>query len=416
MLKFSLMLASAVCACLNLSAALAVDGVTVVPHRPWDKQVDVFVKLSGAEDETEYKVQLTANYTGCPTGGLVAKALAGDPVVRGNGTHRLVWNLNQDAPGLIADDFVVTADVTPYAPTDPMYLVIDLSAGPEATSYPSRYSFTAPDLTDDTCRTTELWLKRVPAGTFTMGKGTGGSDALAAHAVKLSKPFYMAVFPTTQKQWERVMGTWPSYFTNADYRDVRPVEQVLWSDVRGHGGWYSAGTPGASTFIGKLRSRSGISGVEIPSNAQWEYVCRAGTTGDYYFNGEAGQVRTYARTADWNGTFTKDPECDLTAGTAKVGSYPANPWGFYDFYGNVCQMVPDGASAANWSGLTFPDLTVDPRWAFESDKNYTFAGIRCGSNWMENPGQVFSARRKWTQYQSMSGDEGYGFRMCVNIE
>lgn len=416
MLKFSLMLASAVCACLNLSAALAVDGVTVVPHRPWDKQVDVFVKLSGAEDETEYKVQLTANYTGCPTGGLVAKALAGDPVVKGNGTHRLVWNLDQDAPGLIADNFTVTADVTPFAATDPVYLVIDLSAGPTATSYPTRYSFVAPDLSDDTCRTTELWLKRVPAGTFTMGKGTGGSDALAAHAVKLSKPFYMAVFPTTQKQWERVMGTWPSYFTNADYRDVRPVEQVLWSDVRGHGGWYSAGTPGATTFIGKLQSRSGISGVEIPSNAQWEYVCRAGTTGDYYFNGEAGQVRAYARTADWDGTFTSDPECDLTAGTAKVGSYPANPWGFYDFYGNVCQMVPDGASAADWKGMTFPALTADPRWAFEGDKNYTFAGIRCGSNWTEVPGQVFSARRKWTQYQSMSGDKGYGFRMCVNIE
>ena len=336
-----------------MASGLEVSKVSVVPQGPWNKAVDVLVKLSGTDDQTEYKVQLKATYTGCPQGGLTACALASDPVVKGDGTHRLVWNLNQDAPGLIADDFVVTADVTPYAPTDPLYLVIDLSAGPEATSYPSRYSFTAPDLTDDVCRTTELWLKRVPAGTFTMGKGTGGSDALAAHAVKLSKPFYMAVFPTTQKQWERVMGTWPSYFTNADYCDVRPVEQVLWSDVRGHGGWYSAGTPGATTFIGKLQSRSGISGVEIPSNAQWEYVCRAGTTGDYYFNGEAGQVRAYARTADWDGTFTSDPECDLTAGTAKVGSYPANPWGFYDFYGNVCQMVPDGASAADWKGMTF---------------------------------------------------------------
>ena len=410
------MSASALWACLNLSAAVAVDGVSVVPQGPWNKAVDVLVKLSGTDDQMEYKVQLKATYAGCPQGGLTACALASDPVVKGDGTHRLVWILNQDAPGLIADDFVVTADVTPYAPTDPVCLVIDLSAGPEATSYPSRYSFVAPDLADDTCRTTELWLKRVPAGTFTMGKGTGSSDALAAHAVKLSKPFYMAIFPTTQKQWERVMGTWPSYFTNAAYRDVRPVEKVLWSDVRGHDGWYSAGTPGASTFIGKLRSRSGISGVEIPSNAQWEYVCRAGTTGDFYFNGEVGMVRTYARTAEWNGTSTSDPECDLTAGTAKVGSYPANPWGFYDFYGNVCQMVPDGASAANWAGLTFPDLTVDPRWAFEGDKNYTFAGIRCGSNWTEAPGQVFSARRKWTQYLSMTADKGYGFRMCVNIE
>ena len=419
MLKFSLMLASAVCACLNLSAALAVDGVTVVPHRPWDKQVDVFVKLSGAEDETEYKVQLTANYTGCPTGGLVAKALAGDPVVKGDGTHRLVWNLNQDAPGLIADDFVVTADVTPYAPTDPMYLVIDLSAGPEATSYPSRYSFTAPDLTDDACRTTELWLKRCPAGTFTEGKGNGNAASLPAHTVRLTKPFYMAIFETTQKQWERVMGNWPSFFANEAYRDTRPVEQVTWSEIRGsHGGWYdgNTGSPTATSFIGRMRTRTGEAKLDLPSEAQWEYACRGGTTGDLYYNGTQADATKYARTCGWNDTGkSTDPQQDLSKGTARVGSYPANPWGFYDFYGNVTELVPDGNNRYDWTSLVYDDVTVDPKACCAADVGNTSAVTEKGSGNNDQAGQVNSYKHT-ARATSVAGSKNRGFRICVNAE
>ena len=405
-------------------SAIGGVGVSVVPQMPWGKCVDVWVTLSDVEAETEYRVKLTASYAGCPVGGLVAQSLLTDPVVKGAGRHRLVWDLAQDAPGLIADDFVVTAEVLPFTATDDVFRVIDLSAGPEAASYPSRYSFAAPDLADDTCRTTELWLKRVPAGMFTMGSGTGSAKTIAAHSVKLTKAFYMAIFPTTQKQWERVMGDWPSYFTNEAYRAARPVEQVSWSRIRGHQGWYddTSAPDKNTTFVGRLRAKSGIAGVELPSEAQWEYVCRAGTTGEYYFNGMAVQVRNYARTANWDGTSTDDRNQDLTKGTAKVGSYPANPWGFYDFYGNVCQFVPDGAKQNSWKGLTFgTDLTEDPRWAFADDESVVFSGIRRGTSWSEVPGTVSSSCRRWTQFlnsdgSAHSGDSAYGFRICVNAE
>ena len=399
-------------------SAIGGVGVSVVPQMPWGKCVDVWVTLSDVKAETEYRVKLTASYAGCPVGGLVAQSLLTDPVVKGAGRHRLVWDLAQDAPGLMADDFVVTAEVLPFTATDDVFRVIDLSAGPEAASYPSRYSFAAPDLADDTCRTTELWLKRVPAGTFTMGSGTGSAKTIAAHSVRLTKPFYMAVFPTTQKQWERVMGDWPSYFTNETCRAGRPVEQVSFARVRGHAGWYSGNaSPGLDTFVGRLRVKSGIAGVELPSEAQWEYVCRAGTTGEYYFNGQPEDAISYARTAGWHGESTDDRNQDLTKGTAKVGSYPANPWGFYDFYGNVCQLVPDGAKQSNWTGLTFSAaLTEDPRWAFADDESVVFSGIRRGSSWREVPGTVSSSCRRWTQYLNNDGEKEFGFRICVNVE
>lgn len=398
--------------------ALEVSDVSARQRWPWNGLVDVDFTLSGAESSaTWYRVGIVASWQGVAGKGVAAKTFVTDPVVCGDGQHRLVWNMEADYPGVLTSNLAVSVTASPLGELEPVYLVIDLSAGPEATSYPTRYSFSGPDLSSDVCRTTELWLKRVPAGTFTMGEGTGASDRLPAHTVKLTKPFYMAIFETTQKQWERVMGDWPSFFTNEAYRDVRPVESVTFAQVRGHGGWYSSGSPGGSTFVGKLRSRSGLSGVELPSNAQWEYVCRAGTTGMYYLDFTDAQVRTYARTAGWDRSSTSDREADLSSGTAKVGSCPANPWGFYDFYGNVTEMVPDGTEKADWSGKTFEEeVSIDPRWAFANDKGQTFSGIVCGSSWVEHPSQVFSYRRKQTRYSEMSPDRGYGFRICVNAE
>ena len=407
-----------------ISSAVEVGNVAGRQRWPWNGLVDVDFTMSDVDSsETWYRVSVVASYSGVAGKGIRAKTFASDSVVRGAGAHRVVWNMEADYPGVVTSNLVLSVEVAPLGDLDPVYLVIDLSAGPEASSYPLRYTFAAPDLADDTCRMTELWLKRVPAGTFTMGSGTGSPKTIAAHSVRLTKPFYMAVFPTTQKQWERVMGDWPSYFTNDTCRAGRPVEQVSFARVRGHAGWYSGNaSPGTDTFVGRLRSKSGIAGVELPSEAQWEYVCRAGTTGEYYFNGTAVQVRNYARTANWDGTSTDDRNQDLTKGTAKVGSYPANPWGFYDFYGNVCQFVPDGAKQNSWKGLTFgTDLTEDPRWAFADDESVVFSGIRRGSSWREAPGTVSSSCRRWTQFlnsdgSAYSGDSAYGFRICVNAE
>jgi hypothetical protein len=103
-----------------------------------------------------------------------------------------------------------------------------------------------------------------PPGTFQMGSNNADNEK-PVRTVKLTKGFYMAVYPITQAQWKAVMGTEPSKFKGTD----RPVEQISWTD--------------AVEFCTKLTVKlSGRGQVRLPTEAEWEYACRAGTTTDYY--------------------------------------------------------------------------------------------------------------------------------------
>ena len=163
------------------------------------------------------------------------------------------------------------------------YLVIDLSGGSTASNYPvSNLSAVPANGWTDEYKTTKLVLRRIPAGTFTMGSptnelGRGGDET--QHQVTLSQGFCIGVFEVTQKQWERVMGNWPSWYTNASYRDSRPVEQTSYNDIRGSSagaGWPSNNNVNATSFMGNLRAKTGL-GFDLPTESQWEYAGRAGT-------------------------------------------------------------------------------------------------------------------------------------------
>jgi formylglycine-generating enzyme required for sulfatase activity len=240
------------------------------------------------------------------------------------------------------------------------YLVVDLSGGTNATEYPVRYYRSLADLpggvgvNSDAYKTTNMVFRRIPAGTFIMGSPTnelGRENALGDETqqqVTVTQPFYVGVFEVTQKQWERVMGTWPSYFTNASYRDSRPVEQVSYDMIRGGSAgtnWPADNNVDADSFMGKLRARTGKA-FDLPTESQWEYAGRAGTTtalnsgknltdlyqcpnmaevGRYWYNGGSG----YSRNGDTSG------------GTAKAGTCLPNAWGLYDIHGNVWEWCLD---------------------------------------------------------------------------
>jgi formylglycine-generating enzyme required for sulfatase activity len=117
----------------------------------------------------------------------------------------------------------------------------------------------------------------LPAGTFRMGSDTGDSDEKPGHEVRLSKPFYLGKHEVTQGQWQAVMGTNPSNFkgdTNL------PVENVSWTDVQ--------------AFIQKLNAKEGGTRYRLPTEAQWEYAARAGTTTTYSFGNDERQLGEYA--------------------------------------------------------------------------------------------------------------------------
>ena len=217
-----------------------------------------------------------------------------------------------------------------------------------ATSYPVRYTNEAPDLNDDACRTTDLWLRRIPKGTFTMGSPedeVGGCYDEKQHEVTLTQDYYIGVFECTQKQWELVMGTKPSYFSNVNCYETRPVEQVSYDDIRGTS-WPSSGhTVDALSFMGRLKEKTGLA-FDLPTEAQWEYACRAGLASALNsgknlvlkeFDTRMNEVGRYW----YNGGEEHSQDCTAVNGTAKVGCYLPNVWGLYDMHGNVVEWCLD---------------------------------------------------------------------------
>ncbi len=243
-----------------------------------------------------------------------------------------------------------------------LFMVIDLSGGPKALSYPVSYLNAPPaDGWTDEYKTTLLVMRRIPAGTFTMGSPENelGRRRAARHmpsnenrrVVSLTNDYYIGVFQVTQKQWERVMGTWPSYFGNPDYRDSRPLESRSWNDIRG-GAWpgepAGSGQPAADTFVDRLRARTGLSTLDLPTETQWEYACRAGKTTAFNSGKHLTDMEECPNMSDLGryrqnhpGGYASNSDVSTDGGTAKAGSYLPNAWGLYDMHGNVWEWCLD---------------------------------------------------------------------------
>jgi formylglycine-generating enzyme required for sulfatase activity len=233
------------------------------------------------------------------------------------------------------------------------YLVLDLPTGQVTTS-----TKPADLLTNADYKTTKMVFRRIPAGIFTMGSPEDELGRLAdrefQHQVTLTEDFYIGVFEVTQAQYYQVMGgADPSSYKG----DHRPVEMVSWNTIRG--GTWPSGAPGADTFMDKLRTLTGAGHLfDLPTDAQWEYACRAGTTrayNDYTQNGGTGSdCLTTGSGQDTNldplawYVYNADSQ---SLEHQEVGTKQANAWGLYDMHGNVWEWTLDWYVA---------DLGVDP--------------------------------------------------------
>ena len=214
------------------------------------------------------------------------------------------------------------------------YLVVDISGGYTAESWPYSYSFEAPEVKSNACKTTELWLKYIPAGQFRMGSPeseVGRGTREVAHQVTLTKGFYIGVFELTRKQYELIAGTAPASSDD----DLCPVTKVTFDSLRGTSAganWPADDEVDAGSFMGILRAKTGLR-FDLPTEAQWEYSCRATTT-----------------TAFNNGKNLDDDDLNLfeiayynanASAPKKVGSLAPNAWGLYDMHGNVWEWCLD---------------------------------------------------------------------------
>ncbi|MEO6390517.1 MAG: formylglycine-generating enzyme family protein [Pyrinomonadaceae bacterium] len=161
----------------------------------------------------------------------------------------------------------------------------------------------------------------VPAGSFDMGSVDGEADEKPVHRVIISQGFYLGKTEVTQAQWKAVMGANPS----KNQGDDLPVEQVSWDDVQ--------------EFIRRLNAQSNGVIYRLPTEAEWEYACRAGTTGRY-----AGDLEAMAWYLSNSGSATHP-----------VGQKQPNAWGLYDLYGNVGEWVQD------WYGSYREGEQTDPK-------------------------------------------------------
>ena len=281
----------------------------------------------------------------------------------------------------------LTATFRPIPVLQNTYLVVDLSGNTVT-------NLDAPPAGGwgETNKTAQMVFRKVPAGTFTMGSSTE-SDA-TPHTVTLTKDFYLGVFEVTQAQWLRVDSSTPSAFSGL----TLPVEQVSYADIRGANrgaAWPSNSFVDADSFVGKFRMKNAaLAAADLPTEAQWEYACRAGTTGAYA--GTLGAMAWY----DANNTPN---------GTKVVGAKTPNAWGLYDMHGNVYEICLDwyGSYAGGAqtdpvgpSGVTpgTPGFRVMRGGAYNGDAVHAQSAYRSGlsvSNYMTGAGTSISNRYPW---------------------
>ncbi len=168
----------------------------------------------------------------------------------------------------------------------------------------------------------KLEMVHIPAGTFLMGAAPNEAEAQSSeypqHQVTL-KSFCMGKYPVTQAQWQALMGNNSSFFKGEN----RPVENVSWQD--------------AKAFCDRLSQRTGQT-FRLPSEAEWEYACRAGTTTPFYF-GET--ITPDLVNYDGNHPYGDAPKGKYRQETTPVGSFPPNAFGLYDMHGNVWEWCED---------------------------------------------------------------------------
>lgn len=399
------------------SSAVGVSNVVCTQRYPGNGKVDIDYEVFADDPAADVWVYATG-FDKDANVSMGVRAISGDganaPVKPGK--HRMTWDVTADYPGFNSTAFTVKMTaLTGGAP----YMVVDLSGGVDALSYPVSYLSSVPagGWTDE-YKTTKLVLRLIPPGTFMMGSPSdelghnwcGGYGYEDLHKVKITKPFYIGVFELTQKQWQLVMGDTPSYYKG----DARPVEKVSYNTIRGSvngAAWPTHNQVDANSFMGRLRSKVNML-FDLPTEAQWEYACRAGTatalnsgknlTGTQNCANVAEVGRYGGNNGDGKGGYSQH---------TKVGLYLENAWGLYDMHGNVAEWCLDW-----WQANLGTSAKTDPKGATSGSYR-----VMRGGSWRNDYYAGYAAACR-SAYRSSRYDHDYpnpstssyyfGLRVC----
>ena len=316
-------------------------------------------------------------------------------------TKTITWPVMDDWPDHLLANASVRISAYPVDAPPSRYMYIDLSGGPDATSYPVCTSFASPDPTDVTCVSNKLWLRRIEAGTFTQGSPTSEVgrhiNRENQHQVTLTQPFFAGVFEVTRAQYRLVMGSDPGNGSSL----TCPVNNLTLYALVGDGvNPAVSNTVAEGTFFAKIRAKTGML-FNLPTDAQWEYACRAGTTTPYNVDTNAVALTTAA----WY-------SANASSKVHPVGQKTPNAWGLYDMHGNVWEFCREVLNETLGTGARTDPLNTGGGTRF----------VIRGGGWGEAQDRCRSAWRGW---RAASADcEGYsannprndGFRLWLPLE
>ena len=312
-----------------------------------------------------------------------------------DGTYRLYWQPTVQWPGHALSAGTVSVRLSTWANDDPPpYMGIDLTAKSNVVYFAGRESVYGGEQAR-LWKTDCMLFRRVPAKDAewyygSSGPATHGNQSGTKHYVKFTADYYAGVYEVTRAQWANVYvnagisgidtSANPSTLQTGDDLPIRPVEHVSIAAVRGLPGdgidWPTTGhevRAAPKSFLGCLRAYCGVD-VDLPTEAQWEYACRAGT-GTKFCCGDTWDDRY-----GWTTSNCTAPQ--------PVGTTLPNAWGLYDFHGNVYEPCLDWMDTEN---LDYPaDDNIDP-------KGPTTGTSRClrGGTWNGGPNLTASYFRGW---------------------
>lgn len=351
-------------AALSMFSAIAdasIANVTARQRYPWNGKVDISystknIEAKAKEEGLMVSLKVTAIDQDAGTTN-VATTLSGDMSLA-DGTHKIVWDMN--AQGLDIKSTNVVFTVSCEAETA-LYCIVDLSTGSSGASFPVSFTNEIPSGSwGDEYKTTKLVLRRIEPGSC---------------VVTISKPYYIGVFETTQKQYLLITGGNPSCFPG----DKRPVERVSYNDIRGAdaGSQYPKTTEvDENSFMGKIRGKTGMH-FDLPTKDESEYACRAGTTTKYSYG-------TYAnKDYMWYGSG----ECHH-----EVGTLLPNQWGLYDVHGNIDEWCLNAHYFPEWYLMR----------------------VHRGGNWGSSADDCASSA--WKSVDPSYTQTTLGFRVVINLK
>ena len=440
------------------AGATDIGRVIVRQQWPWSTKINVDFELSGVSASAPADISLR-----CYNGAAEIPAATVDAALSGSryaltegGTYTLTLDPTVLFPSgtKTVPDFRVTvaASAASEKSLEVLYKIVNLQSpydvedvtrarllngemGAVETDYAAlgaKYGATFSTSLEDVCiwtgvtndvkyKSTHMVLRKIPAKgkTFKFLKGLTGANSKAGYDTSFTNDFYIGVFEVTQSQFLKIKGAKPAYGsfneTNSLYAAYRPADNLYWlNDLRGTednsklwpGGDHTM-VSGTSAQIVKLQNKIGLV-FDLPTEAMWEFACRAGTDTDLY----TGQAYSAAAAAFImrakgvnapNSTATAAGNCDLTSGPNIVGSYAPNAYGLYDMLGNVCEMCLDRHDG------TIPTGGVDPRGVDTPQTSTDNYRVHRGGAYLTDKPLCYSRYRDHQTYNTRYA----GYRVCL---